>query len=102
MVVYFSILYCRYQAGIVTDEMLSLPKIPFLAVGLLEALGAASGMAAGGIYKSLLLHFFLFCLIKKLKTFLLDIGNLVTKSMLISCYYQLTETCYKFVIHVIK
>lgn len=48
MLVYFSILYCRYQAGIVTDEMLSLPKTPFLAVGLLEALGAACGMAAGG------------------------------------------------------
>lgn len=28
--------------------MLSLPKIPFVAVGLLEALAAASGMAAGG------------------------------------------------------
>lgn len=28
--------------------MLSLPKAPFLAVGLLEALGAATGMAAGG------------------------------------------------------
>ena len=29
-------------------EMFSLPKTPILAVGLLEALGAASGMAAGG------------------------------------------------------
>jgi hypothetical protein len=28
--------------------MLSLPQKPFLAVGLLEALSAASGMAAGG------------------------------------------------------
>lgn len=41
-------MYLRYHAGIVTDEMLSLPKAPFLAVGLLEALGAATGMAAGG------------------------------------------------------
>ncbi|KAF8403651.1 hypothetical protein HHK36_011755 [Tetracentron sinense] len=49
VLVYFSILYFRYHAGIVTDEMLSLPKTPFLAVGLLEALGAASGMAAGAI-----------------------------------------------------
>ncbi|PKA58625.1 hypothetical protein AXF42_Ash008912 [Apostasia shenzhenica] len=49
VVVYFSILYCRYQAGIVTDEMLSVPKTPFLFVGLLEALGAASGMAAGAV-----------------------------------------------------
>ncbi|XP_059431303.1 protein CLT1, chloroplastic-like [Corylus avellana] len=49
VVVYFSILYLRYRAGIVTDEMLSMPKAPFLAVGLLEALGAATGMAAGAI-----------------------------------------------------
>ena len=45
---YFSILSLRYNAGIVTDEMLSLPKTPYVAVGLLEALGAATGMAAGG------------------------------------------------------
>ncbi|KAF9592236.1 hypothetical protein IFM89_012812 [Coptis chinensis] len=49
VLVYFSILYFRYHAGIVTDEMLSMPKAPFLAVGLLEALAAASGMAAGAI-----------------------------------------------------
>ncbi|XP_077218013.1 CRT (chloroquine-resistance transporter)-like transporter 1 [Tasmannia lanceolata] len=49
VLVYFSILYFRYHAGIVTDEMLSLPKTWYLAVGLLEALAAASGMAAGAI-----------------------------------------------------
>ncbi|GAV62125.1 hypothetical protein CFOL_v3_05649 [Cephalotus follicularis] len=49
VIVYFSILYIRYHAGIVTDEMLSMPKAPFLAVGLLEALAAATGMAAGAI-----------------------------------------------------
>ncbi|WVZ67371.1 hypothetical protein U9M48_016458 [Paspalum notatum var. saurae] len=49
VVVYFSILYLRYQAGIVNDEMLSLPQKPFLAVGLLEAFGAAAGMAAGAV-----------------------------------------------------
>ncbi|XP_073301182.1 protein CLT1, chloroplastic [Primulina huaijiensis] len=49
VLVYFSILYFRYQAGKVTDEMLSLPKFPLVAVGLLEALAAASGMAAGAI-----------------------------------------------------
>ncbi|KAG0487920.1 hypothetical protein HPP92_006731 [Vanilla planifolia] len=49
VVVYFSILCCRYHAGIVTDEMLSMPKAPLMAVGFLEALGAASGMAAGDI-----------------------------------------------------
>ncbi|XP_006349792.1 protein CLT1, chloroplastic-like [Solanum tuberosum] len=49
VLVYFSILYVRYHTGKVTDEMLSLPKIPYVAVGLLEALAAASGMAAGAI-----------------------------------------------------
>ncbi|WJX37990.1 Protein clt1, chloroplastic [Trifolium repens] len=49
VIVYFSILYIRYRAGIVTDEMLSVPKAPFLIVGLLEALGAATGMAAGAM-----------------------------------------------------
>lgn len=49
VLVYFSILSLRYNAGIVTDEMLSLPKTPYVAVGLLEALGAATGMAAGAI-----------------------------------------------------
>ncbi|KAK8956590.1 hypothetical protein KSP39_PZI001388 [Platanthera zijinensis] len=49
VIVYFSILYGRYRAGIVTNEMLSMPKTPFMAVGLLEALGAASGMAAGAV-----------------------------------------------------
>ncbi|GAB2258933.1 hypothetical protein Droror1_Dr00015093 [Drosera rotundifolia] len=46
VLVYFSILYVRHRMGIVTDEMLSLPKAPFLGVGLLEAIAAASGMAA--------------------------------------------------------
>lgn len=49
VLVYFSILYFRYHAGFVTDEMLSLPKTPYIAVGILEALGAVSGMAAGAI-----------------------------------------------------
>jgi hypothetical protein len=41
-------MYIRHRAGIVTDEMLSLPKTPFVVIGLLEALAAATGMAAGG------------------------------------------------------
>ncbi|KAJ4840032.1 hypothetical protein Tsubulata_033348 [Turnera subulata] len=49
VIVYFTILYMRHHAGIVTDEMLSMPKGPFLLVGLLEALAAASGMAAAAI-----------------------------------------------------
>ncbi|WCJ28848.1 CRT (chloroquine-resistance transporter)-like transporter 3 [Euphorbia peplus] len=49
VIVYFSILYIRHNAGIVTDEMLAMPKAPFVLVGLLEALGAAAGMAAAAI-----------------------------------------------------
>ncbi|VAH69416.1 unnamed protein product [Triticum turgidum subsp. durum] len=49
VVVYFSILFFRYQAGHVTDEMLSLPQKPFILIGLLEALAAAAGMSAGAI-----------------------------------------------------
>ncbi|VVB14203.1 unnamed protein product [Arabis nemorensis] len=44
--VYYSILYSRYRAGTVTDAMLSVPKMPFLIVGVLEALATAAGMAA--------------------------------------------------------
>uniref|UniRef100_A0A6N2L333 Uncharacterized protein n=2 Tax=Salix viminalis TaxID=40686 RepID=A0A6N2L333_SALVM len=49
VIVYFTILHIRHRAGIVTDEMLSMPKAPYVIVGLLEALGAATGMAAGAI-----------------------------------------------------
>ncbi|KAL2316880.1 hypothetical protein Fmac_030756 [Flemingia macrophylla] len=47
VIVYFGILYIRHHAGIVTDEMLDAPKAPFIVVGILEALAAATGMAAG-------------------------------------------------------
>ncbi|CAI0541321.1 unnamed protein product [Linum tenue] len=46
VLVYFTILHFRHRAGIVSNEMLSLPKGPFILVGILEALGAATGMAA--------------------------------------------------------
>lgn len=49
VLVYFSMLYLRYRAHIVTDEMLKLPKSRFIAVGFLEALGVASGMAAAAV-----------------------------------------------------
>ncbi|KAJ8770903.1 hypothetical protein K2173_022075 [Erythroxylum novogranatense] len=49
LLVYFTVLHMRYRAGIVTDEMLAMPKAPFLLVGLLEALAAATGMAAAAI-----------------------------------------------------
>ncbi|XP_078178350.1 protein CLT2, chloroplastic-like isoform X2 [Carex rostrata] len=47
--VYFTILYRRYRAGIVTKEMLALPKSRFVAIGALEALGVASGMASAAV-----------------------------------------------------
>lgn len=47
--VYFSILYVRCNFGIVTKEMLAVPKSRFLAIGLLEALGVACGMSAGAM-----------------------------------------------------
>ncbi|XP_020984530.1 protein CLT2, chloroplastic [Arachis duranensis] len=49
VVVYFSILYIRYRAGIVSDEMLAIPKLRFLAIGFLEALGVATGMFAAAV-----------------------------------------------------
>uniref|UniRef100_A0A2P2JDB1 Uncharacterized protein n=1 Tax=Rhizophora mucronata TaxID=61149 RepID=A0A2P2JDB1_RHIMU len=49
VVIYFSILYARYRAGIVTIEMLALPKSRFVAVGVLEALGVAAGMASAAM-----------------------------------------------------
>jgi hypothetical protein len=46
VIAYSTILFIRFQAGIVTKEMLGLPKLQFIALGALEALGIASGMAA--------------------------------------------------------
>ncbi|THG07280.1 hypothetical protein TEA_001870 [Camellia sinensis var. sinensis] len=36
-----------YRAGIVTDEMMAIPKSPFIVIGILEALGVAAGMSSG-------------------------------------------------------
>ncbi|KAG8093196.1 hypothetical protein GUJ93_ZPchr0012g19518 [Zizania palustris] len=47
--VYFSILYARYRAGVVTREMMALPKRRFAFIGMLEALGVAAGMSAGAM-----------------------------------------------------
>ncbi|GJU02127.1 transmembrane 9 superfamily member 7-like protein [Tanacetum coccineum] len=46
--VYFSILYMRHRAGIVTDEMLTIPKWRFAVIGMLEALGVVTGMYSAG------------------------------------------------------
>ncbi|XP_030528544.1 protein CLT2, chloroplastic isoform X1 [Rhodamnia argentea] len=47
--IYFSILYIRNRVGIVSGEMLALPKWRFVAIGMLEALGVVSGMSAGAM-----------------------------------------------------
>ncbi|GMN40180.1 hypothetical protein TIFTF001_009414 [Ficus carica] len=49
VVVYFLILYTRYNAGVVTDEMIDQPKKLFVAIGALEALGVALGMASAAM-----------------------------------------------------
>ncbi|XP_047341959.1 protein CLT2, chloroplastic-like [Impatiens glandulifera] len=45
--VYATILFMRYRAGIVTDDMLAIPKRKFMLVGLLEALGVLARMSCG-------------------------------------------------------
>ncbi|KAG9130817.1 hypothetical protein Leryth_016966 [Lithospermum erythrorhizon] len=46
VIIYFSILHMRRKAGIITDEMLKIPKFRFVIIGFLEALGVVSGMYA--------------------------------------------------------
>jgi len=49
VVAYSSILLMRYRAGIVTKEMLAVPKAKFIMIGALEALGIAMGMVSAAI-----------------------------------------------------
>lgn len=49
VVAYSSILLMRYRAGIVTKEMLAVPKGKFVLIGALEALGIAMGTASAAI-----------------------------------------------------
>ncbi|XP_058786302.1 protein CLT2, chloroplastic isoform X1 [Vicia villosa] len=49
VVIYFSILYVRYRLGIVTKEMLAIPKWRFFVIGFLEALGLVAGMSSAAI-----------------------------------------------------
>ncbi|ESQ54881.1 hypothetical protein EUTSA_v10025263mg [Eutrema salsugineum] len=49
VLIYFSILYTRCRLGIVTGEMMSIPKWRFAIIGFLEALGVATGMAAAAM-----------------------------------------------------
>ncbi|XP_024377083.1 protein CLT2, chloroplastic isoform X1 [Physcomitrium patens] len=49
VVTYSTILLMRYQSGIVTKEMLSIPKTRFILVGALEALGLAMSMASASV-----------------------------------------------------
>ncbi|KAL8030186.1 hypothetical protein ABFX02_14G271600 [Erythranthe guttata] len=47
--VFFSVLRVRYRAGKTTDEMLDLPKSPFIAIGFLESVSIVSAMYAGAV-----------------------------------------------------
>ncbi|KAL0366351.1 UNVERIFIED_CONTAM: protein CLT2, chloroplastic [Sesamum radiatum] len=47
--VYFPVLHVRYHAGLTTDEMLAIPKAPFVVIGLLESISMVSGMYAGAM-----------------------------------------------------
>ncbi|KFK29005.1 hypothetical protein AALP_AA7G076900 [Arabis alpina] len=49
VLIYFSILYMRCKLGIVTYEMMQVPKWRFAIIGFLEALGVATGMAAAAM-----------------------------------------------------
>ncbi|XP_065857426.1 protein CLT2, chloroplastic isoform X2 [Euphorbia lathyris] len=49
VVIYLSILYGRYRAGIVINEMIAIPKSPFIVIGMLEALGVVTGMSAAAM-----------------------------------------------------
>lgn len=50
VLIYFTILYTRRRLGIVTNEMMDVPKWRFAIIGFLEALGVATGMAAADIF----------------------------------------------------
>lgn len=47
--IYVSILYIRYRSGIVTDEMMAIPKFRFVIIGFLEALGVVAGMSSAAM-----------------------------------------------------
>lgn len=47
--VYSSILYMRVRAGIVTKEMLAIPKGKFVLIGAVEAIAIALGMASAAV-----------------------------------------------------
>jgi drug/metabolite transporter (DMT)-like permease len=49
VLIYFTILYTRRRLGIVTNEMMDVPKWRFAIIGFLEALGVATGMAAAAM-----------------------------------------------------
>lgn len=49
VVVYSSILYMRVRAGIVTKEMLAIPKGKFVLIGVVEAIAIALGMASAAV-----------------------------------------------------
>ncbi|XP_047976989.1 protein CLT2, chloroplastic-like [Salvia hispanica] len=49
VLVFFLVLHVRYRAGITTNEMLAVPKLPFVAIGSLEFLSSICQMYAGAM-----------------------------------------------------
>ncbi|CAD5328924.1 unnamed protein product [Arabidopsis thaliana] len=68
VLIYFTILYTRRRLGIVTNEMMDVPKWRFAIIGFLEALGVATGMAAAAMLPGPVIKFESggFCLTKLL------------------------------------
>ncbi|PKA49820.1 hypothetical protein AXF42_Ash004362 [Apostasia shenzhenica] len=82
--VYFSILYLRFYTGIVTTQMLAVPKSRFMAIGLLEALGVAVGMSAAAMLPGPTIPILS-------QTFL--VWQLVLSVMILERRYSLIEIC---------
>jgi hypothetical protein len=49
VVAYSAILFVRYRVGLVTNEMLAVPKTKFVLIGVLEALAISMGMVSAAM-----------------------------------------------------
>ncbi|KAG6542546.1 hypothetical protein Mapa_016017 [Marchantia paleacea] len=86
-IAYSTILYFRIRAGIVTKEMLNIPKAQFVAVGALEALGFSTGMAAGAVLPGALpLVFYQVLLVWQLLLSASILGRRYGKSTIGGCF----------------
>ncbi|BBN04192.1 hypothetical protein MPTK1_3g02530 [Marchantia polymorpha subsp. ruderalis] len=86
-IAYSTILFFRIRAGIVTKEMLHIPKAQFVAVGALEALGFSTGMAAGAVLPGALpLVFYQMLLVWQLLLSASILGRRYSKSKIGGCF----------------